>query len=139
MRLDSSTSEFLLLKRKSLRRELLAKPGLQDVRIAVLGGTTTNEVVDLIELLLLADGFLPEIYQSDYNRYYEEAVLSPEKLVEFRPNLVYLHTSYLNLRGFPPLGATAADFEAAVAAELARFRAIWSALDDKLGCQVVQN
>jgi FkbH-like protein len=139
MRLDSSTSEFLLLKRKSLRRALLDNPALQKVRIAVLGGSTTSEVVDLLELLLLADGFLPEIYQSDYNRYYEEAVLEPEKLLAFRPNVVYLHTSCLNLRGLPPLGATTSDLEAAVAGELARFRAIWSALEEQLGCQIIQN
>jgi FkbH-like protein len=139
MRLDSSTSEFLLLKRKSLRRALLDNASLQKVRIAVLGGTTTNEVVDFLELLLLADGLQPEIYQSDYNRYYEEAVLNPENLVAFRPNVVYVHTSCLNIRSYPPLGATAAEFDAAVAAEIARFQAIWSALDEKLGCQIIQN
>jgi FkbH-like protein len=139
MRLDSSTSEFLLLKRKSLRRELSGKQGLQDVRIAVLGGTTTNEVVDLLELLLLADGFRPEIYQSDYARYYEEAVLSPEQLVAFRPDIVYVATSYMNLRGFPPLAASAEDLAAAVDAEVSRYQSIWSAIQETLGCQIIQN
>ena len=139
MRLDSSDCAFLLLKRKGLRRELLKTPGLQDLRIAVLGGSTTNEVVDLMELLLLADGFRPEIYQSDYNRYYEEAVVSPEKLVAFRPDLVYVHTGYLNIQRFTSLSAGAAELDAAVDAEVARFQVIWSAIASTLGCQVIQN
>jgi len=139
MRFDSTSSALLLQKRKSLRRELLQSPGLKDLRVAVLGGSTTNELVDLLELLLLADGFRPEIYQSDYNRYFEEAVLSPEQLVTFRPDVVYLHTSCLNIQGFPPLGATADAFAAAVAAEASRFRTIWRALEDRVGCQIIQN
>jgi FkbH-like protein len=139
MRLDSSTCEFLLRKRKSLRKELLAVPNLQDVRIAVLGGSTTNEVADLLELLLLAEGFRPEIYQSDYNRYYEEAVLSPEALVAFQPNIVYLHTSCMNIQSAPSLNAAAGETEAAVAAEAGRFHAIWSSLQERLGCQIIQN
>ncbi len=139
MRLDAVTSSFLLLKRKSLRRELRATEGLQPIRIAVLGGSTTNEVVDFFELLLLSEGFLPEFYQSDYNRYYEEAVLEPEALIAFRPDIVHIHTSCLNVRGFPPLAATAAELDAAVAGEVERFAGIWRALDERLHCQIIQN
>src|SRR5580658_4417827 len=139
MRLDSATSSFLLRKRKGLRRELSATPGLQDVRIAVLCGSTANELADPLEVLLLAEGFRPEIYQSDYNRYYEDAVLTPEALVAFRPDLVYVHTSCLNIRGFPQLGASAAALEGAVAAEISRFADIWGAVHDRIGCQIIQN
>jgi FkbH-like protein len=139
MRLDSATSSFLLRKRKGLRRELSATPGLQDVRIAVLCGSTANELADLLEVLLLAEGFRPEIYQSDYNRYYEDAVLTPEALVAFRPDLVYVHTSCLNLRGFPPLSASPAELDDAVAAEVSRFASIWRSLGERTGCQIIQN
>src|SRR6185295_379935 len=101
MRLESYNSEYLLRKRKSLRRELGENPNLQELRVAVLGGSTTNEVADFLELLLLADGFRPAIYQSDYNRYFEEAVLAPEALVAFKPQIVYLHTSSINVQGAP--------------------------------------
>ena len=139
MRLDAAQSSFLLLKRKSLRRELLAAPALHEIRIAILGGSTTNEVADFLELLLLSEGFRPEIYQCDYNRYYEEAVLQPEALIAFKPDFVYLHTSCMNIRGALPLTATAADFDEAVAAEVARFVSIWSSLEARLGCQIIQN
>jgi FkbH-like protein len=139
MRLEGVESSVLLLKRKSLRRELLAAPGLHPIRIAVLGGSTTNEVTDLLELLLLSEGFQPTLYQCDYNRYYEEAVLEPEALVAFAPDVVYLHTSCMNVRSAPALTADAADLDAAVAAEVGRFVAIWSSIDARIGCQIIQN
>ena len=72
--------EELLQKRKRFCRELASDRDLQPVRLAVLGGTTTNEVVDLLEVLLLAEGFKPTFYQSEYNKFYEDAVHEPEKL-----------------------------------------------------------
>src|SRR5580704_14130269 len=82
--------EEVFQKRRQLRRELLKSPQLQEVRIAVLGGATTNEVVDLLEVLLLSEGFRPLFYQSEYNKYYEDAVLYSPKLQAFQPDLVYI-------------------------------------------------
>ena len=47
-------------------RQMLENRGL---RIAVVGGVTTNEVVDFLQLLLLSANFRPVFYQSEYNRY----------------------------------------------------------------------
>jgi len=42
----------ILMKRKSLRKELSTAPNLQELRIAVLGGSTTDKLVDLFEMSL---------------------------------------------------------------------------------------
>ncbi len=123
--------EELLRKQKRLRRQFLANQnGPRELRIAVLGGVTTDEVVGLLELLLLDGGFRPVFYQSEYNRYFEDAVLEPGKLAEFRPEIVYIHTHWMNARN-NKLGAaaTAAELQDAVAAELARYQQIWNSLD----------
>jgi FkbH-like protein len=139
MNLNSYPIETILLKRKGLRRELTAKPNLQEIRIAVLGGSTTNEVVDLLEILLLSDGFKPVFYQSEYNRYYEDAVLEPQIVADFRPDLTYIHTTSINIQGFPPLACTEAELNGYVAAEADRFRRIWSSLQQHIDCQIIQN
>ena len=136
---EQYSTDELLLKGKKLRRQLSAAEGLRPVRIAVLGGSTTQELVDLLEIFLLASGFRPAFYQSEYGRYYEDAVIDSEALVGFAPDIVYIHTSVLNLQEFPPVGATPADLAASVEAELARFRHIWSALEEKLPAQIIQN
>jgi FkbH-like protein len=137
--LSNISLDEILLKRKSLRRHLLSCPGLKDLRIAVLGGTTTNELVDLLEILLLQDGFRPEFYQSEYGRFYEDAVLEPESIAAFHPDLVYLHTCTANIQGWPPTGCSEASFAGYVDTEMNRFRAIWSSLANLVGCQIIQN
>ncbi len=131
--------EDILMKRRSLRRELASRPGLQELRIAVLGGSTTEEFVNFLELLLLAEGFQPIFHQSEYGRFYDDAVHDPQALIDFKPQLVYVHTSCLNVRNLSPLGCAEAELAGYVEAELARYREIWDSLEQKLGCQVVQN
>jgi FkbH-like protein len=131
--------EDILVQRKKLRRQLLLRADLKDIRIAVLGGTTTNEVVDLLEVLLLESGFRPAFHQSEYGRFYEDAVLEPEIIKDFKPDLVHIHTSSINIREFPPLSASDDDFSALIEAEMNRFRAIWNSLGNTVGCQIIQN
>jgi FkbH-like protein len=132
-------AEDILQRRKRFCRELASTRDLQPVRLAVLGGTTTNEVVDLLEVLLLADGFRPTFYQSEYNKYYEDAVLESEKLREFQPDLAYIHTHWLNIQQFPTAGCSETDFQILVRGETARFQNIWNSLHENIGCQVIQN
>jgi FkbH-like protein len=136
---DGLSLDDLLLHRKRLSRELSKRPDLTDVRIAVLGGTTTNELVDFLEVLLLECGFRASFYQSEFGRYYEDAVLEPEKIAAFNPNLVYVHTCWRNIRSFPPVSCMEEQFDSCIQAELGRFREIWRSLGDAIGCQVVQN
>lgn len=139
MRICSLPAETLLRKRKALLRELSDRPGLLEVRIAILGGSTTSEVADLLELLLLDQGIRPILYQSEYNRYFEESVIDASRLMDFKPQIVYVHTSSVNIQEFPPLSTSEADRNAYISAEAMRFAAIWNALQETVGCVVIQN
>jgi FkbH-like protein len=139
MRISSIAVETLIRKRKSLRRELLERPNLLQVRVAILGGSTTNEVADFLEVLLLDKGIQPIFYQSEYNRYFEEAVIDPSQLINFRPDIVYVYTSSANIQKFPPLDTSESDLNEFALAESARFAAIWNAVHERICCLVVQN
>jgi FkbH-like protein len=129
----------ILMHRKSLRRQLLTAEELKDLRVAVLGGATTTELVNFLDLLLLQGGFRPVFYQSEYGRYYEDAVQDPQALIDFAPDLVYIHTSCRDVRHSPPIDCTEAQFNESVESELERFLEIWNSLDRNLGCQVIQS
>ena len=59
-------TKTLLRKKKRLKRELLESGiGFIEKRVAVLGGSTTDEVVDHLELFLLNYGIKTEFYQSE--------------------------------------------------------------------------
>lgn len=136
---DSYQVGDLLLKRKKLRRELSVVPGLLEVRIAVLGGSTTQEIVDLLELLLLDAGFLPVFYQGAYGRFYEEAVLDQSQLVAFAPDIVYMHTGQSDLVGLAADCASKTEADTRVDAEFNRYRQIWQSIKDALPAQIIQN
>jgi len=139
MNVEQISIENLLLKRKSLRRQLSSAEGLHPVRIAVLGGSTTNEVVDLLEIFLLAAGFQPAIHQSEYGRFYEDSVLDPGALIAFAPDIVYVHTSYLNVQVLPPVNSSASDLQSYIDAELERYKKIWQSIEQNLPAQIIQN
>jgi FkbH-like protein len=139
MRIADVSVKLFLHNQKAWRREFRSRDDLIDVRVAVLAGSTANEVMDFIELLLLDQGIRPVFYLSDYDKYFEEAVLDPAKLIAFRPNIVYIHTSSHNIQGTLPLEGSDADLNAHIAAESGRFASIWSSLDEKMESMIIQN
>lgn len=129
----------LLRKKRALRRTLSAQEALPEQRIAILGGSTTAEVRDMLELFLLHGGIRPLFYESQYNQYAEEALFANPALDAFCPDIVYIHTSSVNVSHYPALTADAAAVAQALDAQFERFRAIWTRLKETYGCVVIQN
>ena len=92
----------LLRTRRKLKKALLAD-GRERIekKIAVLGGSTTNDVCDMLELFLLAEGIRPVFYQSEYAKYWEDAMFGNPTLEAFAPDVVYVHTTFRNLAPYP--------------------------------------
>src|SRR5208282_2031728 len=107
----------VLRKRRSLKRVLLEQPNLVPARIAILGGSTTTEVRSLLEVFLLAQGIRPEFYESEYNRYSEDALFENPELWSFKPEIVYIHTTWHNVSQFPELLEDEAEVEQRVRQE----------------------
>ena len=58
-------ARLIIRKKKSLKRRLLEEePKRLKKNIAVLGGSTTNDVVDILELFLIKYGIEAFFYQS---------------------------------------------------------------------------
>lgn len=131
---------LLLRKRRGLIRELTERGGeLTPIRLALLGGSTTEEIASWIELFLLDRGIRPTIHHSQYNKYFEDTVLDPSALAEFAPDVVYLHLSTTNLHLSARPATTEAEFEASVQSRMEHLRAVWNAIWAVLPCQIVQN
>ena len=73
-------NSFLLQKRRKLKKALLADGSARmEKRIAVLGGSTTSDIVSMLELFLLNCGIQPVFYQSEYAQYWQDAMFdAPE-------------------------------------------------------------
>ena len=67
----------------------------------------------MLELFLLAQGIQPAFYESGYNRYFEDVVFENPDLWNFKPNIVFIHTTWHNVSEFPELLEPEAEVEAA--------------------------
>ncbi|MBQ9438965.1 MAG: HAD-IIIC family phosphatase, partial [Lachnospiraceae bacterium] len=135
--LDTKT---LLRKKKSIKKELLASDIVWiEKKIAILGGSTTNEVADQLELFLLHQGIKANFYQSEYGKFYEDAVFGNPGLDEFCPDIVYIHTNWRNIKEFPSINSSLEEAEALLRQEYERFAAAWEALRKRYGCLIIQN
>jgi FkbH-like protein len=134
--------EYLIKKKKRIKRELLAekRPRIHK-KIAVLGGSTTHDIIQILELFLLDMGIEPEFYESEYNQYYEDAVFGNEILMEFQPDIFYIHTTSRNVPDvvFPVLSDTRQQVEEKLEQEYGRFVQIWEHLEETYHCPIIQN
>lgn len=132
--------KLIMRKRKALKRELLADGSKRLYKnIAVLGGSTTNDVVDMLELFLLNYGIEPTFYQSEYGRYWEDGVFDNPELDSFHPDIVYVHTTNRNIVEWPEAGESSSSMDAKRTDLFNRFTVLWTSLSDKYHCPVIQN
>lgn len=130
-------SHEILRNKRSIKRALSARSGTTHKKIAILGGSTTAEIRDTLELFLLDRGIKASFYESAYNKYYEESVYPTEALIAFKPDLVVIHTTNVNLTRYPAEGDVG--METLIEQELQKYLGIWEALNEKFNCPIIQN
>jgi len=130
---------ILLRKKRAIKRSLLEHEPLFAKRIAILGGSTTDEIREMLELFLLDSGINPVFYESEYNKYYEDVMFGNAELQAFKPDLIYIHTSSVNINGFPPPGAGETDVSGMIDYEVNRLQEIWNKIEQDFNCPVIQN
>jgi FkbH-like protein len=107
-------------------------------RIAILGGSTTASVKDMLELFLAYYGIKAEFYESEYAQYWQDAMFS-EELAAFAPDAIYIHTSFRNITELPSLRDSADEVEAKLARQYGHFETMWKTLAGKYRCPIIQN
>lgn len=133
-------ADYILAKKKSIKRQLLENAGnLLDVRVAILGGSTTANVKLILELFLLNYGIRPSFYESEYNMYYEDVMFDNPELEAFAPEIIYFHTSNRNITDWPKMSDDSATVEAKLSSLYNRFKGLWEKAADKYHCPVIQN
>jgi len=113
--------------------------GRSKLKLAVLGGFTTHQLRELIELYLFAAGVSAEIYESNFGVFRQE-ILDPDSgLYEFDPNIVFLATHWRNLGHLPTLSDSPQKVNDQLEEEYGDWAQLWQTLHDRLGSQILQN
>ncbi len=132
-------NNYIMKKSKSLRKALLAD-GTDRIhkKIAVLGGSTTHDIIRILELFLLNYGIEPEFYESEYGQYWQDAMF-PGELLSFEPDVIYIHTSLRNITDFPSMEDSAEAVQEKLDAAYRHFETMWKKLSDTYHCPIIQN
>lgn len=130
-------SSYILKNKKKLKKILEETKTVIEKRIAVLGGSTTNDITKILELFLLNYRIKPRFYESEYNKYYEDAMFDNYELEEFNPEIIYIHTTYRNITIFPHPAQSKEEIDNLKINEYTRFENIWNRLHQKFPNSII--
>lgn len=116
-----------------------AVKGRSRIKLAILGGFTTHQLRDLIEIYLFAAGVSADVYESDYGVFRQEILDPGSALYEFKPNVVFIATHWRNLGHWPALSDSPGKVNDLLEAEYRDWSLLWQNVHDRLGAQVLQN
>ena len=134
-------SELILQNRRKLRKALIADGSARIKKnIAVLGGSTTHDIIAALELFLLNQGIEPSFYESEYAQYYQDAMFGNPELDEFHPDIIFVHTSLRNITvGLPSMSDSREQVKELIDSQVKYFEGMWEKLRSKFNCPIIQN
>ena len=133
-------SDYILRKKKSIKKELLESNNkFLEKNIAILGGSTTSDIKLILELFLLNYGIKPNFYESEYNQFYQDAIFGNEELDNFKPDIIFIHTSNRNIINYPFIRDSKEDIDNKLESEYNKFLQVWENLKNKFNCIIIQN
>ena len=134
-------AEYILKKRKALKKELLTRNEQARIskRIAILGGSTTHDIKEMLELFLLNIGITPVFYESEYNQYWQDVMFDNPELTQFHPDIIFIHTSTRNIKDFPTVRDSKEQIEALLEEVYQPYEQMWNKIENVYQCPVIQN
>ena len=132
--------DYILRKKKSIKRTLLENScGFIEKNIAILGGSTTDEIKNMLELFLLNNGIKPQFYESEYNQFWQDAMFENKELEQFKPDIIFIHTTNRNITNYPEIGNSIVEVEELLDKEFKKYKNMWMSLWQKYNCPIIQN
>ncbi len=131
--------DYLIKNKKKIKKKLLENANLLEKKIAILGGSTTSEIKNMLELFLLNYGIKPIFYESEYNKFWEDAMFGNEELDNFNPDIIYIHTTNRNIINYPTMYDDEKTVNDLLEQEYSKFEKMWDKLFEKFNATIIQN
>ena len=78
-------------------------------------------------------------YESEYGRYWQDVMFDNEELAQFRPDVIYIHTSNRNITAYPKLTDSRKTVDDLLDTAYHHFSDMWDKIEEKYGCIIIQN
>lgn len=135
-----NAKEIMLKKKVLLSKILQNKENIKTkTKIAILGGSTTRDIKDILNLFLLNYGIESEFYESEYNKYWEDIIFDNEDLIKFNPDIIYIHTSSRNIIEWPKLDNSVEQIDQLLQLQYEHFQSMWDKIFETYSCAIIQN
>lgn len=118
---------------RSVARE--SSTHLRECRAAVLGTSTTSLLIPVLRACFLRDRIKAEIYEGLYGAAQQEILDPSSGLSKFRPDIVFLPSSWRDLR-LPGIVENETEFVEGI---VEHQKGLWKRLSETFGCHVVQH
>ena len=114
---------------------------IAECKIAILSGSTTSLISRLLKLFLLNSGIKAEIFEGHFGNFFIDAMNPSAELLAFKPDIIYIHSSRVNLKSFGNLRGfvTGDDGNTFVDEEVSQSLTIWKSLSGRFDCWIIQN
>lgn len=132
-------SSLIIRNKRKIRKELLQDCSGPEVHVAILGGSTTHDIKDTLELFLLDNGLRPSFYESEFGQYWQDAMFGNEELSEFHPDIIYIHTSNHNIQKYPSINMSEDIVSDLLEDQFSHFEMMWNKLSDAYNVPIIQN
>ena len=109
------------------------------IRIAILSGSTTDLIKNNLSEYLAINNIEGIFFQSEYNQFYFEGIKPSKKLKAFKPQIIYIHSSTVNIEEFPTVGSSPKQVAKLINKTFNKYKSIWVALAKKFNCTIIQN
>lgn len=111
----------------ALEKDAAISAKLALVRLAVLGSSTTAQLLPLLRLQCFKEGMRAEIYDAPYGTFQQEILNPSSELYAFKPQIALLFVNYRDALAGP------------AEAEISRWRGYWKLLRERASCSVIMN
>ena len=126
-----------------LHRFLKPKKGVggagNALRLAILGGPTTTQLRQFIEVFLAAEGMSAEIYEGDYGLFRQEILTPGSGLDQFQPQVIFLATGARDVSRMPSIEMGEEAVSEIASAELHDWSLLWETANAKWNATVILN
>lgn len=137
--LNHPLNDFLI-KKELIKEEILKKQtSFVPIKIAIMAGSTVEEIVDNLELFLLASGIKPTFYVTKFNDFFNESITISKQLKDFKPDIVFYHTNWRNLFSLPKPSLSRDSIEKSLLDNQTRFLNMWENISQTFNCTIIQN
>lgn len=109
------------------------------LRLAVLGGPTTLQLVELLRIFLRGAAVAVEIYQGEYGLFRQEILTPGSGLDTFQPKIIFLATNARDVMNVSALGASGEEVSRKLDEEFANWANLWKLAHDRWGASIIQN